>query len=347
MAGLTAAVLLATFFATRSTPGRVLDEVEPRAAVPPSEETVRITVEPGESAQEVGERLEEAGVIESARLFRILVRLLGYDGQLQSGEYEFPLGYTATRAVHDIRFGRVAPIVVTFPEGLRREEMAQLVERAGLASAADFLAATEEFDDDLAFVRSLEGVAPNLEGFLFPDTYFFQPDQTPHQIVEQMLANFEAKVGPLFPQVEGSGLTLLQVVTLASIVEREAALPEERPLIAGVFLNRLAQGMPLEADPTAQFVLGSDPALVAQFGYWKQGLTPEDIQDADSPYNTYLYPGLPPGPIAGPGLPSITAVLRPAETEALFFVACGGEGGHRFALTLEEHLRNQAECLPQ
>ena len=128
------------------------------------------------------------------------------------------------------------------------------------------------------------------------------------------------------------------VVTLASIVEREARLAEERPIIAAIFLKRLRQGMPLEADPTVQYALGSDPQSVAAYGYWKKDLTQRDLE-VDSPYNTYRRTGLPPGPIANPGLDAITAVIRPAQTNYLYFVA-KEDGSHAFAETLEEHLRN-------
>ena len=142
--------------------------------------------------------------------------------------------------------------------------------------------------------------------------------------------------------LETQSLSLFEVVTLAAIVEREAVVAEERPLIAGVFLNRLRLGIPLQADPTVQFALTTVPGNVEQYGYWKQGITLDDLA-FDSPYNTYVYAGLPPGPIANPGLSSIEAVIRPATTEFLFFVAKGdGSGEHVFAETLEEHLQNVA-----
>ena len=157
--------------------------------------------------------------------------------------------------------------------------------------------------------------------------------------MRRMLAAFDAQATPELRQaIQASGLSLHEAVTLASIVEREAVLPEERPIIASVFLNRLRLGMPLEADPTVQYALASDPASVERFGFWKQGLTTEDLQ-VDSPYNTYVNGGLPPGPIANPGLASLEAVAHPAQTSYLYFVA-RNDGSHVFAETLEEHLRN-------
>jgi len=160
-----------------------------------------------------------------------------------------------------------------------------------------------------------------------------------------MLAAFDTQVTPELRQaMQASDLTLHEAVTLASIVEREAVRPEERPLIAGVFLNRLRLGMSLGADPTVQYALASDPASVERFGFWKQGLTTEDLQ-VDSAYNTYVNGGLPPGPIANPGLASLEAVAHPAQTSYLYFVA-RQDGSHVFAETLEEHLRNVEEYQP-
>jgi UPF0755 protein len=152
-----------------------------------------------------------------------------------------------------------------------------------------------------------------------------------------MLRGFQDNVADRV-QLEGQSMSLFDVVTLASIVEREAAVPEERGIIASVFLNRLRLGIALQADPTVQYAVASDPASVELYGWWKKELTLDDLK-IDSPYNTYLYPGLPPGPIANPGLASIEAVVQPPATNFLFFVA-KNDGTHVFAETLEEHLRN-------
>ncbi len=176
-----------------------------------------------------------------------------------------------------------------------------------------------------------------LEGFLFPDTYQVDPRGGPEPLVQAMLANFDAKVGTeLRAAFAEQGLSLYQAVTLASVVEREAVLPEERPLIAAVFLNRLRLEMPLEADPTVQFALGQQP----DGAWWKPSLSAADLE-FDSPYNSYRYPGLPPGPIANPGLASLEAVAHPAASTLLYFrTACDGSGAHLFAETFEEHLQN-------
>jgi UPF0755 protein len=175
-----------------------------------------------------------------------------------------------------------------------------------------------------------------LEGFLFPDTYRLEIDATAEDLAFMMVANFDRRVEPgLRVEMQSTGLALVEAVILASIVEREAVLAEERPLIASVFLNRLGRGMRLETDPTVQYALGRQ----ADGGWWKSPLSLADLQ-IDSPFNTYLHAGLPPAPICSPGVASLEAVARPAESDYLFFrAACDGSGRHFFSRTLEEHMR--------
>jgi UPF0755 protein len=177
---------------------------------------------------------------------------------------------------------------------------------------------------------------PSLEGYLFPDTYNLSTDMTAIDLVKVMLDNFENQVdAELQERFNENGFSLHQAVTLASIIEREAVIAEEGPVIASVFINRLALGMKLEADPTVQYAIGSEGG-----GWWKPSLTLDDL-NVQSPYNTYLYEGLPPGPIANPGLSALRAVAYPAETTYLYFRAmCDGSGRHAFAVTYEEHLEN-------
>jgi UPF0755 protein len=180
-------------------------------------------------------------------------------------------------------------------------------------------------------------VVTNLEGFLFPDTYHLNGESQPIELVATMLETFDRRVTPeLRHGFRAQGLTLHQSVTLASIVEREAVVTDERPLIASVFLNRLAQGIKLDADPTVQYALGRQP----DGSWWKTGLTLDDLL-VDSPYNTYVGPGLPPAPIANPGLESLRAVAFPASSPFLFFrAACDGSGRHTFAETFDQHQQN-------
>ena len=299
---------------------------------------IEVTVELGQSPQEIGEMLEELGVIDSATHFRVLVALLGYDRMLQAGDYEFDPGTPALEVVYRMRRGIISSRLVTVIEGWRLEQIADALEEQGVPRL-EFLAAARAGDYDFDLLAAL---APDqtVEGYLFPATYSFRRSDTARDIVRQMLQTFDENVPQeLRQEAADAGLSLHDVLTIASIVEREAQLPEERPIIAQVFLKRLGLGMELEADPTVQYAVAADPASVQRYGYWKQELTETDLA-VDSPYNTYdPLVRLPPGPIANPGLDSIIAVIRPGETNHLYFVA-KPDGSHAFAETLEEHLEN-------
>jgi UPF0755 protein len=320
-------------------PGTILRD-EPSGFLGPTPQTgevALISIKQGDGAKAIAERLENAGVIQSARLFRVLVTFMDIEDELVAGDYEFDKGMTTLSVIGRIHNGITAPVMVTIPEGLRLEEIGALLEEKGVVSASDFLAATKK-DYDFPFLADLPSDV-GLEGYLFPATYGFSRTVTAEEVVRQMLTAFGDKVVPEVPApAEPGGLTLHRVVTLASIVEREAVKPEERPLIASVFLNRMKVGISLQADPTVQYALGNDKESVSRYGYWKKALSTADLA-VESPYNTYQNVGLPPGPIAGPGLDSIRAVVRPARTNYLFFVA-KNDGSHVFAETLEEHLRN-------
>jgi UPF0755 protein len=332
------AMLSIAIWQIQETPDDLLrGEPPPVGLGPGSGQTVLITVREGESVRDVGERLEREGVVSSAILFRIMVALEGYEGQLVAGDYEFEKNMPTLQVVQRLHKGITSPLVVTLREGVRAEEIADLMQSEGVASRQAFLEAIQG-SYDFAFLRN-KPVSANLEGYLFPDTYFFGRTTKVEDAVKQMLENFDRKFNQdLRLEAANLGLSVHTVVTLASIVEREAQVPEERPVIAGVFLRRLRLGIPLESDPTVQYALGSDPESVAKYGYWKKDLTQQDLE-VNSPYNTYRRTGLPPGPIANPGLDSILAVIRPAQTNYLYFVA-KPDGSHAFAETLEEHLRN-------
>ncbi len=312
---------------------------EPKEALGPTpvSGSAVVNIDAGDDAKKIADNLEDAGVIQSARLFRVLVAFMGIEDGLQAGSYEFDKGMTTLSVIDRIRNGITAPLMVTIPEGLRAEEIGGLLEKNGVVSESDFLSALKE-DYSRSFLPR-NAADTNLQGYLFPATYGFSRTTTGQQAVEEMLDAFDKQVvAEIQPELEGTGLTLDQVIALASIVEREAVKPEERPLIASVFLNRLKVGMALQADPTVQFALANDATSVSEYGYWKKELSLADL-NVDSPYNTYKVTGLPPGPIACPGLDSIRAVVRPAQTNYLFFVA-KPDGSHAFAETLEEHLRN-------
>jgi UPF0755 protein len=296
-----------------------------------------ITVEQGQSAEDIGAALEDAGVIRDGGLFEVLVGLSGLSGSLEAGEYEFEPGTPAMEAVNRIAQGRTASRQVVFPEGLRAEEIGEILEANGITTQAEFLAAAQEGGYNEPFLADI-GPGP-IDGFLFPARYEFNRDTSASDVVATLLHGFQTNVADEL-QLEGQPLTWREAVAVAAIVQREAVVEEERPVIAAVFLNRLEVGLPLQADPTVQFAITADPASVQQYGWWKEELTIDDLA-FDSPYNTYIYPGLTPGPIANPGAASIEAVIRPADTEFLFFVAKGdGSGEHVFANTLEEHLIN-------
>lgn len=306
---------------------------------------VTFTIHPGQSVMEVAQALEEAGLIRDAFLFRAYVRYHGLDREIEAGEYTLNKTMTIPQIVEALRSGRQAEWTVRVREGLRLEEVAEAIAAQTHLSAQAILEAARDglrWRRDFPFLADLPPGA-TLEGYLFPDTYRLARDATAEAMIRRMLENFGRKVtSEKIAGARARGLSLHQVITLASIVEREAVLPEERPLIASVYLNRLTAGMKLDADPTVQYALGYQPD---QKTWWKSPLMLEDLQ-VDSPYNTYRYPGLPPGPIANPGLASIEAVLNPAETDYFYFMAdcIKKDGSHWFARTHEEHLRNFRRC---
>ncbi len=304
---------------------------------------VSFTVLPGQSAAEISEMLAAQGLISDPVLFRTYLRYYGLDRQMEAGTYQLLRTMTIPEIALALTQATPPEVVVRVTEGWRREQIAEsLDQQSDLPfSGADFLAATAALPP-LPPGSSLAGVIPggsSLEGFLFPDTYRLAVDASAADLVSRMLQTFDQRVTPeMRNDAAARGMTLFEVITLASIVEREAAVADERPLIASVYLNRLQAGIKLEADPTVQYGMGYQ----ADSGqWWNLDLTQEDYLLVDSPYNTYLYPGMPPGPIASPGLDSIRAVIYPAESPFLFFrAACDGSGRHRFAVTYEEHVAN-------
>jgi UPF0755 protein len=227
-------------------------------------------------------------------------------------------------------------VQVTIPEGRRREEIAELLQQQIGVSADEFKRLTARASDySYPFLQGLPDDA-TLEGYLFPDTYRLPENPTAQDVVLRMLDNFQEKAGPLIEQATQQNKTSRDIVTMASIVEREAVIASERPTIASVYWNRLGIGQPLQADPTTQYALGYQPD---QQSWWKKGLTLDDLRYEDpAGYNTYVNPALPPGPIASPGLSSLQAALQPAQTNFFYFVAaCNGDGSHQFSVTFDEH----------
>jgi len=302
-------------------------------------DTTKVTfaIEAGETAATIGPRLQQMGLIRDAGLFNLLVRYRGVDSSLQVGEYQLSPGMSLDQIVTELQHGLARSVLVTIPEGWRMEQVAARLEEAGLGKADEYLALMRKHDYPYPWLNERPQGAPDgLEGFLFPDTYRFPADAKPAAVIDIMLRNFDRRVTPeLRNDMASHGLTFYQALALASIVEREAVKADERPTIAGVFLNRIDRGMPLQADPTVSYAKGFDP----QSNRWWTPMQQEESKTVDSPYNTFLNVGVTPGPICSPGLASIEAVAHPASTNYLYFVA-KGDGSHVFAESYDEHLAN-------
>jgi UPF0755 protein len=306
-----------------------LAEVQPYKGYEGNEQFVDIP--PGTGPAEIGRRLSNAGVIRDRLSFRIELVRSGNGRRLQAGEYRFDRPMTVQEVVAKIARGEVYLLPITFREGLTIREMAALYESRGFGPAGAFMAAAA----DARAVHGFDPAAKDLEGYLFPDTYAMPRRSTPEQLVARMVAGFEKAVPPeLRAQAAGIGLTVRELVTLASIVEKETGKPEERALVAAVYANRLKIGMGLQCDPTVIYAL-------QRANRYNGNLTREDLQ-FDSPYNTYRYRGLPPGPIAAPGRASLEAAADPADVPYLYLVS-RGDGSHVFATTLDEHNHNVYE----
>ncbi len=292
-------------------------------------QTVQIQIPPGTAGQQIGQDLEAAGLIRSALAWKLWLRwqtLQNSEGDFQAGTYALSPTDPMTTIAETIRSGQVVQTSFTIPEGWNRSQMAAYFEREGFFSADAFLAATEQIPRD-RYPWLPEGI-PHLEGFLFPDTYRLPAEGvTPEAAVDTMLRQFETIALPVYQQT-ATDYSVLEWATLASIVEKESVVPEERGVIAGVFTNRLEQNMPLGADPTVEYGLGITQTKEQPLT-WTQVGTP-------SPYNTYINPGLTPTPIASAGLASLEATLAPEPTDYLFFVA-RYDGTHVFSRTLAEH----------
>jgi UPF0755 protein len=293
-----------------------------------AEAEVVVEIPPGAAVVAIGDRLVGAGVVRNQILFRWAVRASGTGRRLQAGEYRFTSAMTPAGVVDKLARGDVYLVPITFPEGLTVQEMAALYEGRGLGAAADFVTAARA----PAPIAALDPSAADLEGYLFPDTYAMPRRARAPELVARMVQQFERAFGPgLRAQAEARGLTIREAVTLASLVEKETGHPEERPLVSAVYHNRLKRKMGLQCDPTVIYAL-------QRAGRFTGNLTRDDLQ-LDSPYNTYRYAGLPPGPIAAPGLASLEAAVAPAPVDYLYFVS-RNDGSHAFASTLAEHNRN-------
>jgi UPF0755 protein len=287
-----------------------------------------VDVPPGTGVAGIAARLADAGVIPDPVTFRVAARLTGADRRLQAGEYRFADAASPLDVMRRIARGDVYTRSVTFREGLTITEMADVFAQSGLGTADDFVRAAS----DGSLVADLDPDARTLEGYLFPDTYPLARNVGAAGTVQAMLGSFRRVfTADLRAAAEARHLSPRELVTLASLVEKETAAPAERPLVAAVYRNRLARGMPLQCDPTVIYAL-----MLA--GRWHGNISRADLQ-IDSPYNTYRYAGLPPGPIASPGRASLEAAAHPADVPYLYFVS-RNDGTHVFATTFAEHRRN-------
>jgi UPF0755 protein len=288
---------------------------------------VFVDLPPGSSVSTIARRLAEAGVVVDTVTFRVAARLSGDERRLQAGEYRFAGTARPGEIVGRLVAGDVFVRPLTFPEGLTIREMAGVFEKSGRGTSADFLAAAA----NVSLVAALDPEARSLEGYLFPDTYTLARQDDATDVVAAMAAGFLAVFDDtLRGEAAASGMSIRQVVTLASLIEKETAVASERPIVSAVYQNRLRLRMPLQCDPTVIY------AMMLR-GRWNGNIRRADLA-LDSPYNTYRYPGLPPGPIASPGRASIEAALRPADVPYLYFVS-RNDGTHVFSRTLAEHNR--------
>jgi UPF0755 protein len=280
-------------------------------------------VKEGSSLNDVAGDLETRGLITNKSLFVLWTRVKGYGKDIRAGEYSLSPAMAPVHLLEILRKGLVILHPVIIPEGFNRDQIASALAAKGLADKKRFL----ELTQDKALVRQYGISGPTLEGYLFPDTYHFSRGTPTLAILDTMVKRFKQVVSPFMDKSQGSGLKFEEVVILASIVEKETGRPEERPLIASVFLNRLKLGMRLESDPTVIYGIEN----------FDGDLKKKDLMEK-TPYNTYVIHGLTPGPVANPGLESIKAVMDPARTDYLYFVS-KNDGSHHFSKTLAEHNR--------
>jgi UPF0755 protein len=293
-------------------------------------ERTRVVIAQGSSFAEVARQLAADGVIDNVLSFRMLARMRGQEGDVHAGEYRFPPHQTQDEILRALVSGGAQVAAwVTIPEGFTSRQIATRLEQSGIGPADVFARA---FAHDSIVVDGTR--TRNLEGYLFPSTYLIPLGASPQQVERILTAEFIAQLPQdAAAQARRLHLTIPEATAVASLVEREAKVDADRPIIAGVIENRLRLGMPLEVDATIEYALPVH----------KRELSFADLK-INSPYNTYIHAGLPPTPIANPGRPSMEAALHPSKTDYLYYVYCGN-GRHVFAKTLAEHQANVARCL--
>lgn len=315
---------------------RLIQEVQPVSGM--ESEKVVVEIPPGSSSAGIAEILQHSEVIRNPLLFRFYARYRGYDGSLKAGEYELSSSMTLDEILDKLNRGEVIQRYtrITLPEGLRVEQAAARLAGQGVVDEDIFLELLSEEQFDYWFLEDISQSRYPAEGYLFPNTYHLEEEPAEEEIIHRMLRGFEEVFDTIYRQrADELGMSVHEVVTLASIIEREARLKEERPVISAVFHNRLQKNMLLQSCATVQYALGEV----------KPVLTTRDTQ-IDSPYNTYIHTGLPPGPIASPGRDALHAALYPADSDYLYFVLKGdNSGGHYFSKTFREHLDYQRKAV--
>lgn len=285
--------------------------------------TVVLNIKDNMPMDKIAKRLKKKGLISSAFLFKVMTILEGNETKLKSGEYELRRNMSPEEIMNILKSGEEKKYYITFPEGIRLEEIAEKLEKKHLVKKDEFLSLARNRD----FIKSLGIDAISLEGYLFPDTYAFTKRSGARYILRTMVRELKKRITPDDEaKMKSMGMNLHQILTIASMIEKETYLDEEKPIIAAVFYNRLKKGMLLQCDPTVIYAKKK----------FNSRLYRKDL-NYDSPYNTYRYSGLPPGPICNPGEKSIRAALNPADVDYLYFVVAG-EGRHKFSKTYSEHL---------
>ncbi|MDR2356078.1 MAG: endolytic transglycosylase MltG [Clostridiales Family XIII bacterium] len=290
---------------------------------------VKVTIPQGAGTLAIAEILKDADLIRNETLFRVKSKTDGLDGRYKAGVYFLTRDMSMRQIMEALETGAKAETNrFTIPEGLTVAETAETLAEAGLIEAADFIAETET--GDFGAYRFLDGAAGGLEGYLYPETYDVYTDATARDLIDRMLAHFDKLfTEECYGKAEALGLSVHEIVTIASLIERETRVPEERALVASVIRNRLAKGMPLQIDATVQYALGEQ----------KERLSYADLE-IDSPYNTYKIEGLPPGPICSPRIECIEAALNPADTDYLYYVLRPElDGRHNFTKSYDAFLK--------
>jgi UPF0755 protein len=296
---------------------------------------VYVDVQENMTAGEIAQALKDKGIITSTLWFRTAAALSGQADNMKQGEYIVTSGMSMHDLLAKLVSGESEAARLVVPEGYTVRRIAKDLDKQGLVKEDDFLNAAKNNKNLYAYMKGNRTVTFPTEGFLFPDTYFIPQGATAEQIVKLMLDNFDAHLtADMKQKIAARNMSIYQFVTLASLVEKEAAYDKDRPIIAAVFLKRLAINMPLQSDASISYALGT----------YKASYSIEETK-SDSPYNTYLYSGLPPGPIGNPGMDSLRAVADAPATNYLFFVA-DAQGHNHFAATYEEHMKNVKEYMP-